>query len=337
MRGTRSIMTKVPSISSVLAFVVALACSTETTPQGPAEPEPATSGALELTVEVTGTRPDADGYDVSISLATQAVPLVRPVEPGGGTLQISELPVGTHFLRVQGLAHPCRIVGSQPFAVTIEPGATTRLKVSVSCPGPGPAPAPSGTLELRVTGHDAVTLRGYRALMQISGEIEPRIRFSPAANITISALPPGTHSVRVEPLTGNCLAGNAGGHPFSIVAGETTTIELVASCSAVYGALAGSYEREILNGEPHSQSERYVLLADGSFRLRYQTSATHSFEYPGVFYQETGVTGTVLTLLFTGYVGRGVASARVVGDCLEVEYNVYLLLTDFAPGRFCRQ
>ena len=78
MRAARNFMSKILSISPVLAFVtlaiveslsdeqlaaVAMACSTEATPQGPAEPEPATSGALELTVEVTGTRPDIDGYD----------------------------------------------------------------------------------------------------------------------------------------------------------------------------------------------------------------------------------------------------------------------------------
>ena len=48
------------------------------------------------------------------------------------------------------------------------------------------------------------------------------------------------------------------------------------------------------------------------------------------------MTGTMLRLLFRDYPGTGEASAKVVGDCLEVEYNDYMVMTDFENGSFCR-
>jgi len=196
-------------------------------------------------------------------------------------------------------------------------------------------PAPSGSLELTVAGHNAVILRGYRVLIQVSGEIEPRVRPTRGITTTIWALPPGTHSVRVEALVGNCVVGDTQSHPFTIVAGETSTIELAASCSPIYGAHAGSYEREVPIGTtPAFLSERYLLLADGSIRLRYEASATNSFEYPGAFFEEPDSTGTVLKFLFTGS-SMWSATATLVEGCIEVEYNENMWLNDFSNGRYC--
>ena len=51
-----------PAFFSVIPV---LGCLHETTPpSGPTEPEPVTSGSLELTVEATGARPDVDGYEL---------------------------------------------------------------------------------------------------------------------------------------------------------------------------------------------------------------------------------------------------------------------------------
>lgn len=331
------IMNRVPSISLVLAFVLAAACSSETTPQGPIEPELETSGDFELTVEVTGTRPDADGYDVAITLTTGADPLMRSVEPGGGTLLLSQLPAGTHVLRVQGLAFQCRVTGTHPVSFTIQPGARTRAKISISCPGPGAPPAPAGSLEVRLTGHPAVVLGGSRVAIQVNDVAEPLIRFASRASTLISAIPPGTHSLRVEPVADDCAAGEAGGNPFTIVAGQVTTIELAASCPPVHGSLAGSYEREIPVGEtPWYLSERFVLQADGFFRLEYADQWGDIYELSGAFFQESGSAGTVLRLLFSSNPGSWTATATLEAGCLDVDYSLDMELSDFASGRYCR-
>lgn len=216
-------------------------------------------------------------------------------------------------------------------------------------PGPGgPAPPespaqdepahPTGGLEVTVTGHDLVALRGYRVVIQVEGEIEPRTRFAVGPTVRILGLPQGAHSVRLEPLATHCAPVDAGDRAFSIVAGETSPMEFTVTCAPVFGWLAGSYERRVEIGRtPGFLSERYVLQADGTFRLRYETSATHSFEYPGVYYQsEDGSGNTSLVLLFFGNPGQWSAVATHRGGCLEVEYNLDMWLSDFEPGDYCR-
>ena len=175
-------------------------------------------------------------------------------------------------------------------------------------------------------------------VIQVEGEIEPRTRFAVGPTVRILALPPGTHSVRLEPLITHCAALEAGDRAFSIVAEETSTIDFGVSCAPVFGWLAGSYELRVEIGQtPGLLSERYVLQADGTFRLRYETSTTHSLEYPGVFYlSEDGSGNTTLVLLFFGNPGKWSAVATHRGGCLEVEYNLDMWFSDFEHGEYCR-
>lgn len=137
MRFHRNIRNRTCTISLFLVCVFAHACSTGTSPTDPIEPPQPTSGALELTLEETGPRPDADGYDVAITLTTQAGPLVRPVRQGAGSLLLADLPLGTHVLRIAGLAPHCLITGQHPRAFTIKAGTTTRVTLGIFCPGLG--------------------------------------------------------------------------------------------------------------------------------------------------------------------------------------------------------
>lgn len=137
MSMNRNVIHRTGTISLLLACLVAQACSTDNkAPTDPIEPAP-TSGSLELTIEETGMRPDTDGYDVAITLATQAGPLVHPVQQGAGSLLLSDLPPGRHLLRIQGLAAHCSITGTDQRSFLVEAGETTQLTVEVLCPGPG--------------------------------------------------------------------------------------------------------------------------------------------------------------------------------------------------------
>jgi hypothetical protein len=78
-----------------------------------------------------------DGYDVSITLPTEAGPLVRSLPQGGGSFLFTDLPLGIHILRVEGVAPHCLVTGHHPRAFTIEAGATVHVALGVSCPGPG--------------------------------------------------------------------------------------------------------------------------------------------------------------------------------------------------------
>lgn len=202
-------------------------------------------------------------------------------------------------------------------------------------PSPSAPPAPSGTLEIVVTGHEEVNYRGYRVIVQIEGEAEPRTRFATGASVRISELPPGTHAFRVEPFTETCAARDPGDHLVTIIAGETSTFEVAVTCSPTFGFLAGTYER-VTPSFPQFVSERYEIQADGTFRLVYQRSATDSFAYPGVVVPAHSPTETGLVLLFADNSGRWAAAATLRGNCIDVVYNDDMWLSDFAHGEYCR-
>ncbi|HET7693572.1 MAG TPA: hypothetical protein VFM44_10840 [Gemmatimonadota bacterium] len=149
------------SVCSMLVVCLAgTGCSTDRAPTDPLEPQP-TSGAIQITIEETGGRPDTDGYDLAITLATEAVPLVRTVQQGGGSLVLADLPPGTHSLRIEGLAAHCSVNGRHPRAFTVEAGKTTPITLGVLCPGPGAILVKTVTRgrDVEVTGY-TLSIRG---------------------------------------------------------------------------------------------------------------------------------------------------------------------------------
>src|SRR5688500_3886647 len=184
-------------LSLLLFGLFVQACSTETTPTAPIEPQP-TSGSLEVTIEETGARPDTDGYEVALTLATQGELLLRPVPPSGGTVHVPDLPVGVHILRVQGLAAHCFVAGQHPRGFTIRPGATTELVVGISCPGPG------AVLVNTVTrGRDVGA--AYTVLIEGESASERSIGANDSLLIAEQDLPPGTEwFVRLTGVPDNC-------------------------------------------------------------------------------------------------------------------------------------
>lgn len=82
-------------------------------------------------------------------------------------------------------------------------------------------------------------------------------------------------------------------------------------------------------------SERYVLGEDGTFRLQSLRGRSGFSEYRGTYSRA----GSVLELAFEGWslAGRWHATGTLEGsDCLVVEYNLVMLLSDFEDGRYCR-
>jgi hypothetical protein len=112
-----------------LAAIVTLGCHDST---GSAPP----IGAIEITVATAGAVADIDpdGYTLSIDDAPgQAVGV-------NATVTIGRLQLGTHFVRLTGLAPNCAISGSYPRAVNVTAdNAAPSVSFSVSCSSaPGP-------------------------------------------------------------------------------------------------------------------------------------------------------------------------------------------------------
>jgi hypothetical protein len=220
MRDSRSF---IPPAISLLACAFALACSTKTTPTDPIEPEP-TSGALELTIEETGPRPDGDGYEVSITLTAQAGPVVRTVPQGGGSLLLADLPLGVHVLRIEGLAAHCSVTGNHPRAFTVEAGKTTQVVVGVSCPGPG------AVLVKTVTHGRDVSAAAYTVSIQGETGQESSIGTNDSLLIGEPDLPAGTKwFVQLSGVPDNCWV-DAPAQEVRQLRGATVRVEYAVVC-----------------------------------------------------------------------------------------------------------
>jgi hypothetical protein len=206
---------------------------------------------------------------------------------------------------------------------------------------PDGEPAPNGTLEVSVVGSDAAFALGYFVLVYFDGVQSPRAVRGTGAITRIPNLPPGSHSVVLHASARNCAADDSGPRPFSIVGGETSQIGFTISCSAAFGFVAGVYERTSYYApsvEFHGTlSERYVIDADGSFRLQFDSGRYGSFAYPGgLSLISTGGTETLFVLAFSANNGQWSATATLRGNCLVVEYNTDMWLSDFEHGVYCR-
>ena len=97
-------------------------------------------------------------------------------------------------------------------------------------------------------------------------------------------------------------------------------------------ATPGTYERTTLAlGRLDSQ---IVFESSGAFRLEYGGSGADGFGYPGTYARQ----GDWYLLDFEGWstAGPWEAYASFGGKCVDVRFNMVMVLSDFEDGRFCR-
>ncbi len=215
--------TKLPPIALLVAGAFAACSSDMATPTDPVEPE-LTSGSLEVTIEETGARPDTDGYEVTIMLATQGGLIVRPVQQGTGSLLLSDLPLGWHALRIEGLAAHCSITGTHPRSFLVKPGETTQLAVRVFCPGPG------AVLVKAVTRGRDVGVGPYSVTIDGESTQTHSIGLNDSMLIGEEELPPGPRwRVRLNLVPDNCWV-DAPSVEVRPLKGQTFRIEYEVAC-----------------------------------------------------------------------------------------------------------
>ena len=109
-----------------LAAILTMGCGDSTAPAPAAPP----MGAIEITVSTAGaiTDIDPDGYFLSIDKG--------PMQPVGvdATVRIGALRMGTHLVRLGGLAPNCAINGANLRSVDVIAGAAMpTISFAVSC------------------------------------------------------------------------------------------------------------------------------------------------------------------------------------------------------------
>ena len=98
-------------------------------PETPVQPQPnpETSGAIQVTTSTTGGSLDVDGYTVAVD---DGVPQVAATN---GILTVDELEPGAHGLELAGVAPNCTVQGENPISVSVLSGETAVVTFSVVC------------------------------------------------------------------------------------------------------------------------------------------------------------------------------------------------------------
>lgn len=78
--------------------------------------------------------------------------------------------------------------------------------------------------------------------------------------------------------------------------------------------------------------ERYVLHEDGSFRLQFDSGRFGFFEYSGTYSGE----GAAIEFAFDDDSRWRATGTSDGSECLVVEYNIVMALSDFEDGVYCR-
>jgi hypothetical protein len=103
--------------------------------------------------------------------------------------------------------------------------------------------------------------------------------------------------------------------------------------TAIYDRVAPQ-SPDVLAYHGGSLTERYLIQANGAFRLQYQSARYGFFEYLGSYLGKDGW----YQFDFEGWSAAGPweATARFHGQCMTVKYNVVMELSDFESGEYCR-
>lgn len=159
-----------------------------------------TTGTLRVTTTTPGSVPDADGYIFSIGdIGLYTV-------PANGTLDIADLPPGSHTVQLIGLAPHCVVDHGDRRILEVPAGVVTPVAFTVSCVTQlfiytttlGPGADPDG-YTVRVDDGD------WQALA-------PGVQ----ATLTVPGLALGVHSVLLGGLASNCSIDWGGANPQNV-------------------------------------------------------------------------------------------------------------------------
>lgn len=174
----------------------------------------------------------------------------------------------------------------------------------------GTRPDPDGyVVVLRAEDGDEVATR----------EVEPeggRARFGDLA--------PGLYAVSVESVAEGCTVEGENPRPFEARRGEISRLEYDVSCP---GPDVIEVYRRTTSEHP---ADRYFLDEDGTFVLDVGPA-----EYSGTYILVEPDARLFFDFDASASAGGWSAEGFLSGDCMRVEYNIVMILSDFANGEFC--
>src|SRR4051812_36361346 len=178
---------------------------------------PSTNGSLTITTSTTGPESDPDGYAVTVDGGTETA------IPASGTLQRDDVKPGDHSIRLSGMAANCTIAGENPRSISLPAGETVTVGFELTCA------ATTGSLQIAAaTSGPSPDADGYT--ITLDGAERGALVASGA--VTLNGLPPGTHSVGLSGIAGNCQVQGDKPRSIAIVAGASATAAFDVGCAA---------------------------------------------------------------------------------------------------------
>jgi hypothetical protein len=176
------------------------------------------SGTLQISTTTGGTDQDPDGYSVRID---QASP--QPIAVNA-TLTLINLSAAAHSVRLLGVAANCSVSSPNPAQVSVPDGGTTSVTFSVTCT---PNSATTGGIQVTVaTTGSSPDPDGYS--VTIDGGTGQPIDVNGSSIIT--NLTPGSHSVQLGGVAGNCSVGGDNPRSVAVTAGQNAAVAFAVAC-----------------------------------------------------------------------------------------------------------
>lgn len=174
----------------------------------------------------------------------------------------------------------------------------------------GTRPDPDGyVVVLRAEDGDEVAAR----------EVEPE-----GGTARFGDLAPGLYAVSVESVAEGCTVEGENPRPFEARRGEISRLEYDVSCP---GPDVIEVYRRTTSEHP---ADRYFLDEGGTFLLD-----TGPGDYGGTYIVVEPEARIFFDFDASASAGRWSAEGLLSGDCMRVEYNAVMILSDFANGKFC--
>jgi probable HAF family extracellular repeat protein len=175
------------------------------------------NGTLEIITTTGGAEPDADGYAVTIDEGSETA------IGANATLQLDNLELGNHTVRLAGMAGNCTVAGENPRTVSIAAGETGTISFIVTCT------ATTGSLQVTSsTSGPSPDADGYS--LTVDGA--DRGSLGASGGIRVDGLTSGSHEVGLSGVAGNCRVEEGNPRAATVIAGQTVAVAFTIACTA---------------------------------------------------------------------------------------------------------
>jgi hypothetical protein len=176
------------------------------------------SGTLQISTTTSGADQDPDGYSIRIDNAS-----AQPIGVNA-TLTLINLRAAPHSVRLLGLAANCSLSGANPAQVTVPDGGTTSVAFSVTCT---PNTSPTGGIQVTVATTGTLPDPDGYSVSVDGGTAQP---IDVNGSRTFANLTPGTHSVQLGGVAGNCSVAGDNPRSVAVTAGQNAPVTFAVTC-----------------------------------------------------------------------------------------------------------